>query len=164
MSIRTVLAVVAGITAGLIGHRHAAALRAEAHRLRRWTALMDRLHMILNRASLPLPEALEEAADSTAAPDELLHTLAQAMRSNPLLSLAECYDSVAPDLPEGTFLRPLMLQLDRGGVDNRLMAVAQAQESLQQLADSAWERAERDAGMWARLGWTGGACLTILLI
>lgn len=158
------LAVSAGVITGVLGMRGAKRLRGEAARLRRWTVLLERLRLLLAQSALPLPDVLDEASDSDAAPDLLLRELAALMRRNPLASLQECFAAAACHSAEAPALKPLMAQLDRGTVESRLLAIDHAHGSLAQLAADAQERADRDAALWARLGWTAGACLTILLI
>ena len=164
MSVRLMLAVSAGVIAGMLGMRGARRLRVEAARLRRWTVLLERLRLVLAQSALPLPDALDEAADGKCEPDMLMHELASGMRRNPLASLQDCFAAAAYHSAETAVLKPLMAQLDRWTVESRLLAIDHAHGCLLQLAADAQERAGRDAALWARLGWTAGACLTILLI
>lgn len=164
MSVKLMLAVSAGVIAGFMGMRSAGRLRSEAARLRRWTALLERLRLIMAQSALPLPDALEEAADGSAEPDMLLRELASGLRCNPMCSLKDCYEAVEHRLPEAHAVSALTSQLDRGTVESRLLAIDHAHDAVAQLASFAQERCDRDAALWVRLGWTAGVCLTILLI
>lgn len=164
MSLRILLAVFAGLLGGLWGQRYAGRIRADALRLRRWLVLLERLQLLVKQGTLPLPAVFCEAADSNSVPDRLLQVLAEKMHHDPLCPLLDCYDSLPSEALERATLRPLMAQLDRGSIESRVLAVGQARDAILRLSEAATSRADRDGAMWTRLGWTGGACLTLLLL
>lgn len=164
MMLRPLCAVTAGLTLGLIGMRYAARLRSEASRLRAWDPLLDRLQLLLSEAALPLPDALEQAASSHSEPDMLFRTLAKRLRAEPLSSLSTLFDAQQYSYQEQQTIASLMAELDRGSLESRLLCIAHARSACAQLAKAAAEHSDRDASMWAKIGWTGGACLTLLLI
>ena len=162
--IRPALAVFAGLMCGVIGQRQARRLREEGVNLRRWEQLLRRLALLLREGTLSLPEALRQSAGESSAPDLLLRRLGDEMEQHPLSPLPELYARIAPPGPEAPVLARLMAQLGRGSLDSRCQAAEQAAEETALLARAASERAARDAKLHASLGWTCGACLTILLL
>ena len=96
--------------------------------------------------------------------EQLLRRLGDEMEQHPLSPLPELYARIAPPGPEAPVLARLMAQLGRGSLDSRCQAAEQAAEETALLARAASERAARDAKLHASLGWTCGACLTILLL
>ena len=162
--IRPVLAVFAGLLCGLIGQRQARRLREEDASLRRWAQLLRCLALLLREGTLSLPEALRQAAGEDSAPDLILRRLGDGMEHHPLSSLPELFARCAPTGPEAPVLSRLMAQLGRGSLESRCQAAEQAAEEIDLLARSASERAAQDAKLHASLGWTCGACLTILLL
>lgn len=162
--IRPVLAVFAGLLCGLIGQRQARRLREEGASLRRWTQLLRCLALLLQEGTLSLPEALRQAAGEDSAPDLMLRRLGDEMEHHPLSPLPELFARCAPAGPEAPVLSRLMAQLCRGSLESRCQATEQAAEEIGLLARSASERAAQDAKLHASLGWTCGACLTILLL
>ena len=162
--IRPVLAVFAGLLCGLIGQRQARRLREEDASLRRWAQLLRCLALLLREGTLSLPEALRQAAGEDSAPDLMLRLLGDGMEHHPLSSLPELFARCAPTGPEAPVLSRLMAQLCRGSLESRCQATEQAAEEIGLLARSASERTAQDAKLHASLGWTCGACLTILLL
>lgn len=162
--IRAVPAVMAGLLCGLCGLRYATALRGEATRLSRWSALLASLALILSERRLSLPDAMLAAADSNAPADTLLRQVAQAMQTSPMTQPEEAFDHLAISGAERGLLQRLFCRLGRGTLDSRLLALEQARAELDHLAMQAAQRAEKDARLWQTLGWTGGACLTLLLL
>ena len=161
---RAMLAVMAGMLCALAGWRHAAALRASAARLHRWTEVLEHLALILSEGTSTLPEAFERAATSPLGPDELLLSLAADLRRQPLTPLPSLYAAHALPGPEHDALVRLMNRLGRGSLEMRCQAVSQTAEELALLARQSRESADRDAAMWRNLGFIGGACLTLMLL
>jgi len=157
-------ALTAGCLCVLAGMRQASFLRAESVRLSRWATLLDRLALLLSEAVLPLPDVLESAADGTSQPDRLLCTVACNVRTDPLLSLAEAFARHCQPSPERDTLLRMAEQLSRGSAESRSLAASQAGTYIRHLADTASERAAKDARLWQTLGWTGGACLALMLM
>lgn len=162
--IRSVLAIAAGLLCGMYGMRLSASLRQEALVARRWVELLARLELLVGESVLSLPDALNHAADGASLPDRLLQHAAQALRDDPLTSLKEAFARLCPACPGQDALLRLFDRLGRGSAANRQLALQQAGEAMQLVADQTAERAARDAKLYATLGWTGGACLTILLL
>ena len=162
--IRSVLAVFAGLLCGLIGQRQARRLREEGANLRRWEQLLRRLALLLREGTLSLPEALRQSAGEDSAPDLMLRRLGDELEHNPLSPLPELFARCAPAGPEAPVLSRLMARLGHGSLESRCQAAEQAAEEIALMARAATERAARDAKLHASLGWTCGACLTILLL
>lgn len=162
--IRPLLAVMAGLLCGVAGLRQARQLTGGAARLRRLEELLRHLSLLLKESALSLPEALEQAASSASAADDLLRSLALRMRSQPLTPLCELYEVLHVSGPEAAALSRLMARLGRGSLESRCQAVDQAAGEIAYLASAAGDKAAKDARMWATLGWTCGACLTLLLL
>lgn len=161
---RTVLALSSGILCALMGLRCAASLRHEASRLSAWTDALRRLPLLLAEGTFPLPEALRLAGEDLPGPDGLLSGVADAMASDPLLSLPEIMSQQCPVCTERALLLRLATRLSCGSLESRCHACGQAADSMAQLASEAAAHAARDARLWQTLGVTGGACLTLLLI
>ena len=162
--IRPALAVFAGLMCGVIGQRQARRLREEGVNLRRWEQLLRRLALLLREGTLSLPEALRQAAGEDSAPDLMLRRLGDELEHNPLSPLPELVARCAPAGPEPPVLSRLMARLGHGSLESRCQAAEQAAEEIALMARAATERAARDAKLHASLGWTCGACLTILLL
>ena len=162
--IRPVLAVFAGLLCGLIGQRQARRIREEGANLSRWEQLLRRLALLLREGTLSLPEALVQSAGEDSAPALMLRRLGGELAEHPLSSLPELYAWAASAGPEAPVLSRLMAQLGRGSLESRCQAAEQAAEEIALLARAATERAATDAKLHASLGWTCGACLTILLL
>ena len=161
---RAALAVMAGLLCAAAGLRRAGAIKGSAIRLHRWTQILEHLSLILAEGGSTLPEAFEQAATDTLAPDELLRALARDLRHQPLTPLPALYAAHAQPGPEQDALSRLMQRLGRGSLDMRCQAVSQAAEELALLAKQSREEADRDAAMWRNLGFIGGACLTLMLL
>ena len=161
---RAVLAVMAGLLCTLAGMRHANRLRYDANRLKRWTTLLNHLELLLSEATLSIPQALCTAADSHLQPDVLLRTMASAIQAQPLLSLEEAFLHCSQESTEKPTLARLFSRLGHGSKENRCLAVHQAAQELEFLAQGAANKAEKDTKLWQTLGFIGGACLTILLL
>lgn len=159
--IRPLLAVMAGLICGVMGVRKAQCIRQENATLRRWEIILRRLCLILHEGALPLPEALEQAADEESSADKLLHYLSSHLRSEPLSSLSQLY---TPQGKEGSVLVRLFSGLEQGSLESRLLAASQAAQEFALLAEASQSKAKQDAHMWATLGWTCGACLTLMLL
>lgn len=162
--IRAVLAVMAGLLCGVIGVRHARRLSGTASRLRRWEELLRHLALLLTEGDASLPEVFEQAASAHEAPDELLCRLARQMREQPMSMLPDLYAACQNICEEDGVLTRLMARLGRGSLESRRQAVEQAAEEIALLSASASAKAATDARMWTTLGWTCGACLTLMLI
>ena len=94
----------------------------------------------------------------------LFRTLAKRLRAEPLSSLRALFDAQQYPYQEQQTIASLMAELDRGSLESRLLCIAHARSACAQLTKAAAEHSDRDASMWAKIGWTGGACLTLLLI
>lgn len=161
---RAVLAVMAGLLCTLAGAKHANRLRYDANRLKRWTEVLCHLELLLSEATLSIPQALCAAADSHLQPDVLLRTMASAIQAQPLLSLEEAFLHCSQESTEKPTLARLFSRLGHGSKENRCLAVHQAAQELEFLAQGAANKAEKDTKLWQTLGFIGGACLTILLL
>lgn len=159
--IRPMLAVAAGLLCGVAGLRQSRRMRSDCQRLTDWAALLTRLALLMEESALSLPEAFEQAV---AAREHPLHRLAAEMRLHPLKPLPALFAALNLSGPETAPLSRLMEQLARGSLDSRVLAVRQAAAEIGLLASASREKAGQDARMWATLGWTGGACLTLLLL
>lgn len=154
---RAVFAVMAGLLAGLIGTRYAAALRQDARRLTRWDALLSRLALLMQEKAYPLPEALHLAADASGEADAFMHSVAALMAADPL---ARPQDAPLPDWPEAPVLARMLRGISAGSLDARVQSVISARSELALLARPA---PDKDAKMWSQLAWLAGACLVVLL-
>ena len=162
---RAVLAVMAGLLCGLGGLRRAAGMKAEAARLHRWETLLKQLALILGEKTASLPEAMTTAADSPdLMPDRLMREVAEHLTRTPMAALEEVFGQLCPPCTERTSLCRMFSGLSRGSLSSRLFAVEQCARELALTASQAQARADRDARLWQTLGWTGGACLTLLLL
>lgn len=164
MSIRLFMALTAGCLCALAGIRQAFFLRSEALRLNRWAVLLDRLSLLLSEAFLPMPDLLESAADGSTQPDRLLHAVAGDIKATPLLTIPEAFSRHCPPCTERDTLLRMAEQLSRGSAESRSLAASQAGAYIRHLSDAANKRAARDARLWQTLGWTGGACLALMLM
>lgn len=158
---RPLLAIIAGLLCGLLGMRQAQRLRDENIRLHRWEILLQHLCLILQESTLSLPEAFRQAATEHTPADELLRCLAQSMQAHPLSPLSDLFHGEGPEAP---ILSRLMARLSHGSLDSRVQAAQQAAQEIALLAASAQTKSQQDAKMWATLGWTCGACLTLMLL
>lgn len=161
---RAVIAVMAGLLCTLAGVKHGASLKADAHRLARWCHLLRHLTLLLQEGALSIPEALCTAADGPHPPDKLLHMIAMKLQSSPLMTLAEAFDACAVECPEQELLTRMFARLGQGSKESRVLALEQAAKEMKLLAEAASARAEKDVKLWQTLGFTGGICLTILLL
>ena len=158
------LAVCAGLLCVLYGLRASAHVKVEARRLARWTVLLPRVSLLIAEETRSLPEAMRLAADEPHPPDRLLHAVADAVCTDPLLSLAEAFARHCPPCTEHETLMRMHERLGRGSAESRRLAVVQAAAALAQMSANVKDRAARDARLYATLGFTGGACLAILLL
>lgn len=161
---RAMLAVSAGLLCGVYGMHYAVNVKQDAQSLLRWTQLLENLSLIIREQALALPAALRQAADSSLEPDRLLHDVASALEAEPLLSLADAFRRCSRSASDNDVLYRLFIRLGRGSAESRLLALQQTRDALTLLAQRASQRAERDARLYRTLGWTGGVCLTILLL
>lgn len=158
------LAVMAGVLCGAAGMRHAASMRRDAARLKRWEAILERLLLLLREGAYALPDVLDMAADGAGEPDDALHALACGLRQSPRVSmLAQMQAQHLPE-PERPVLERMAGQIGRGSLTARCLAVEQAMDELRPLGIAAQEASARDGRMWTSLGWTVGACVTMLLL
>lgn len=158
---RPVLAIMAGLLCALLGLRQAHRLREEDRRLRRWEVLLRHLCLLLQEGALPLPEALRQCAREDFPADQALRRLAEDMEHQPLTPLHQLYHGSGAEAP---VLLRMLDRLDHGSLESRVQAMRQAGEEIALLAGQAEQKAARDAKMWATLGCTCGACLTLLLL
>lgn len=161
---RSFFAVAAGLLCGLYGLRLSSALREEAQMLRRWTELLARLALLIGEETLPLPDVLLHAADGSLRPDRLVQDVAHAITADPLLSLQDAFDERCPVFDGHDVLLRLFARLGHGSASSRYHAVEQARDALALLASQKSDIAARDAKLYRTLGWTAGACLTIMLL
>lgn len=161
---RTVIAVMAGLLCTLAGVRHAATLKSDALRLKRWWQVLEHLRLLLQEGTLSIPEVLCTAADGALLPDELLKELAGTLHDTPLVTLEKAFIPHKDRLPEGDVLARMFSRLGSGSKDSRCLAVQQAAAELHQMEEHAAAKAEKDARLWQMLGLIGGACLTIMLL
>lgn len=159
--IRPLLAIMAGLICGVMGMRQAQHIRRENATLRRWEVILRQLCLILQEGALPLPEALDQAADEATPADMLLRQMSAGMRAEPLASLSQLY---VPQGKEGPVLARLFTGLEQGSLESRLLAAAQAAQEFALLSETSQTKAKQDAHMWATLGWTCGTCLTLMLL
>ena len=157
-------AVLAGIICGIAGLKHAANLRKSAAELVRWAELLRQLALLLREATMSLPAVFCQAAAGSQAPDDLLRQLASEMRSQPLLPLPELYRRITAAHPAPDAIGRMMDRIWHGSLESRVLAVQQAADEVEHMAATAQTKAARDARMWAQLGWTFGACLTLILL
>lgn len=161
---RTVLAIMAGLLCGFAGVKYASSLRGDAARLSRWTYLLRHLALLLQEGSMSIPEALCAAADGSSSADTLMRALALKVQNEPLLSLEEACRQFSHDGAETPLLVRMFTRLGRGTQASRLLAVEQATQEMQLMAEAASAKADKDAKLWQTLGFVGGTCLTIMLL
>lgn len=161
---QAVLALSAGSLCALAGLRYASSLRQEAVRLAMWTDALRRLRLLLEEGTLPLPEALRQAGAGLPGPDRLMADIASSMNADPLLSLPDAMERSCQLCPERALLLRLSQGLSHGSLESRCLACEHACAAMSQLSAEAAGRAARDAKLFQTLGFTGGACLTLLLL
>lgn len=161
---RAILAIMAGLLCALAGVKHASALKGDAVRISRWVQVLEHLTLLLRQGTLSIPEALCAAADDPHPPDKLLRNMASAMHCSPLLSLPEAFEACPASWKERDVLGRMFARLGHGSRESRVLSAEQAAAELRLLASAASARAEKDAKMWQTLGFTAGACLTIMLL
>ncbi len=162
--IRPVLAISAGLLCGLYGMQLSRSLTEDARNLRRWADILTHLDLLLGEAALSLPCALREAANGNLPPDRCLQAVADALADNPLTSLPQAFAAAFPAGKARDPLLRLASRLGRGSAESRRLAVRQATDALALMATQAEARAARDVRLFRTLGFTGGACLTLLLL
>lgn len=161
---RAIVAVMAGLLCALAGLKHASALKGDAARQSRWVQVLSHLALLLREGTLSIPEALCTAADGSLAPDELLRAMAARMSASPMTGLGEAFLASCGDCAEKDVLTRLFARVGRGSKESRVLAAEQGAEEMRLMAASASAKAEKDAKLWQTLGFTGGICLTILLL
>lgn len=161
---RAVIAVMAGLLCALAGVKHGASLKADALRLARWCQLLRHLTLLIQEGTLSIPEALIAAADGPHPPDKLLRQLAMKLQSSPLMTLAEAFRACCGECTERELLARLFTRLGQGSKESRVFSLEQAAKEMTLLAEAASAKAEKDVKLWQTLGFTGGVCLTILLL
>ena len=161
---RAVLAMMAGLLCAFAGMKYASALKADASRLNRWVQLLRHLALLVREGTMALPEILWTVADESGQPDMLLREMARHMQTSPLLTMAEAYLHCSAPTLEKDVLSRMFARLGRGTKESRSLAVEQSAEEMVLLAEKSSARAEKDAKLWQTLGFTGGICLTILLL
>lgn len=161
---RSALAIAAGLLCALTGLRAADELCREARELRRWADVLQQLTLILRQATLPLPEAMRAAADLNCAPDKLLQAAAAHLEAHRLSTPADAFSAVCSACAGHDALLRMLTRLGRGDAESRSLACGQAAGELSAMAERAERRAAADARLWRTLGWTGGVCLTLLLL
>lgn len=159
--IRPMLAIMAGLLCGVMGMRQASRIRETNATLHRWEIILQHLCLLLQEQSLSLPEAFTQAATDNTAADQLLHQWADALHRDPLTPLPQHY---TPQGAEGAVLLRLLEGLSHGSLESRVLSAHQAAEGMALLASASQAKAQQDSKMWATLGWTCGACLTLMLL
>lgn len=160
----TALAVASGLMCTLAGLRQASRLHQEETRLKRLASLLTHLAILLDEQAYPLPEAFLLCATDSGDADQLLRALAENLRLHPLTPLTALYDALHPIGPEVSLLRRCFTSISHGSADSRVHAARSAAEEVSLLAESAHQRAEKDARLFQTLGWVGGLCLTMMLL
>ena len=161
---RAVIAVMAGLLCTLAGVKHGASLKADAQRLARWCQLLRHLTLLIQEGTMSIPDALCAAADGHQPPDKLLRTIAMKLQASPLMTLAEAFSACAGECTERDLLTRMFIRLGQGSKESRVLALEQTAKEMKLLAEAASARAEKDVKLWQTLGFTGGICLTILLL
>lgn len=161
---RTVFAAAAGLICTLAGYRHASALRSDAKMLQRWAEIASRLALLLEEQAVSLPEVLQTAADADTDADRLLLDIAGDMAANPMTNAAQSFGAHCEGCPQQETLQRMFSRLGHGSVQSRITACRQSAALLQEAAGKARAVSDKDAKMWRTLGWTGGLCLSLLLI
>ena len=154
----------AGLLCTLAGTRHAADLKRDALRLKRWKQLLRQLSLLLREGTMSVPEAFCAAADAPLAPDRLLREIAARLTTSPILAISDVYGSLRDNNLEDAALCRMFERISRGSKDSRLLALEQCADEIQLLAETAAAKAEKDVRLWQTLGLIGGICLTILLL
>lgn len=161
---RPLFAVAAGLLCALYGFTSAANLQQRAASLRRWADMTSHLSLLLEEAALPLPQVLRLAASASTGQDRLLQAVAQAMLDDPLVTAAEAFSARCPACTEKETLARMFMRIGHGDAQSRAIAAGQASRELASLANQAAMRADKDVKLYRTLGWTGGTCLTLLLL
>lgn len=161
---RQAAAVSAGLLCTLYGFRAAAQLRQQAADIRRWADILSHMALLISEASLPIPQVMRLAASASTGPDRLLQAMAQTMEADPLVTPAEAFAHHARQDPWHEPLQRMFSGIGHGDAAGRALAAEQAARELSCLAEQAEKRAANDVGLYRTLGWTGGACLTLLLL
>ncbi len=159
--IRPLLAIMAGLLCGVMGMRQSSRIRETSATLHRWEVILQHLCLLLQERSLSLPEAFTQAATNDTPADRLLLHLANALQRDPLTPLPQHYK---PQGEEGNLLLRLFEGLAHGSLESRVLSARQAAEEMALLSSAAQGKAQQDGKMWSTLGWTCGACLTLMLL
>lgn len=171
VELRVALAMVAGIGCGALGIRRAALLARRERELAQWVEGLQRLSLLMVESAAPLPQLLVQAAARSGSIRQTFAAVAKAMQSQPQLSAAQAYDQFG-----ACFLQPwaqetdqacvhvLLEGLGHGSLALRKQAVDQAAQWLAQAQGQAHEAQQRNGKLAITLGWTAGACLTLLLL
>ena len=162
--IRQAAAVTGGLLCALYGFRCAASLQQRASELRRWADMLAHLALLIAEATLPLPQVLRLAASASTGPDRMLQAMAKAMEDDPLTTPAEAFAAHGRSAPAKDALERMFASISRGDAESRALAAEQAARELACLAELAEKRAAADVKLYRTLGWTGGICLTLLLL
>lgn len=160
----TFFALSAGIVCGVMGVRYASMLKKDAARLRRWDELLACLSQLLSESVYSLPDAFALAAREQTPCDLLLLRLSKAIAKQPLASLPQVFDSLGYQEEEADILRRMMERVGHGSMETRCACVRQSGEEIRLLYQHAQRTSDKDAKMWSSLGWTAGACITLLLL
>lgn len=160
----TTFAILSGIICGAMGVRYAASLRKNAARLKRWDELLACLAQLLSESVYSLPDAFRLAACEKTSCDALMTRLAQEMVLQPLSTPAQVFDGMKCDAAETDILRRMLERIGHGSLETRCLAVRQAGEEIRLMYQRAKSVSDKDAKMWSSLGWTAGACVTLLLL
>ncbi len=158
------LAVFAGLMCALAGFRQSFSLESRSRSLFRWSELLPHLQLVMQESGLSLPQAMRLCATEDKSPDKLLRDVAFHLEQEPLLSPGALFERLCPRDESGGVLTRMMMRLGSGTMHQRCQAVEQATREITLMAQSAREKARKDASLWRTLGLTGGICLTLLLL
>lgn len=159
--IRPMLAIMAGLLCGVMGLRQASRIRETNATLHRWQTLLQHLCLLLREQRLSLPDAFTQAATENTCADQLLRQWAAALQRDPLTPLPRHY---TPQGAEGAVLLRLLEGLSHGSLESRVLSTQQAAKEMSLLVTASQAKAQQDSKMWTTLGWTCGACLTLMLL
>ncbi|MBQ6537144.1 MAG: stage III sporulation protein AB [Firmicutes bacterium] len=168
---RAVLAVAAcclimGACAGL-GSWGAARLRRRINYLSGLIRGVDSLMRDIDYLALPLPEALEQAADCAGEAAAAFAAAARLLRSGQGLSGSEAWLTALTETDCGDCM-PVAACIGAGLGETDAAGQLQQLDACRQRLDLALEEAEKDLARFGRIwragGWCGGAVLILLLL
>ena len=168
--LRVWVALGAGVCCGWIGMRRAANLGCRVRELRRWLETLQRLGLLLEESASTLPRAFRQAAAGNGTAAESLRATAQGLEQEPGLTAAQAFAQAGENClnwateEEKGQLSDMMAGIGHGSLAMRRQAVDHAAAWLELHLRKAEEKQQKDGKLAVTLGWTAGACLTLLLI